>query len=495
MSARTPSPTFRSFVARNYRLFFAGALVNNVGTWMGRTAQAWLVLTELTDHDAAALGIVTALQFLPVLMLVGVSGVIADRFPKRVVLSCTQAGLAIVQAATAALVLTGTATLPVIYLLTFLYGVAAAIDAPARQAFVSEVVGPDLLSNAVGLNSANFNTARMIGPALAGLLIAVLGTGWVFVIDAVSVAAMIVCLWVMDPRALRPSPQRRGRGGVREGLAYVAGRPDIILILVVVFVHGTFGMNFQITTALMATTVFEKGPGEFGLLGSIMAVGSLWAALLTARRAQPRLAVVLGGLAAFVVASLAAALAPNYWTFAILLVPVGLTAMTILPTANSLVQLAVEPAMRGRVMALYLAIFMGGTPLGAPLIGWIGATWGARWTILVGSIADGLLLVGILVYLVRRHPDLLARRLPRLRLLTQMVRYGRIDVAGNRPAQQEVDSDEPALPADDRAGGVGGDAARRGPRSASVGAAQGRCSTTASTQATSARTSSGCTAG
>lgn len=396
------SGTFRSFVAGNYRLFFAGALVNNVGTWMGRTAQAWLVLTELTNHSATALGVVTALQFLPMLLLVGLSGLIADRFAKRRVLTVTQGSLALIQAITAALVLSGSATLPAIYVLTFLYGVAVAIDAPARQAFVSEVVGPELLSNAVGLNSANFNVARMIGPALAGLLIAVAGTGWVFVLDAVTVAAMIVCLWVMDAADLRPAPRRRGRGGIREGLAYVAQRPDVVLILVIVFVHGTFAMNFQMTTALMATTVFGKGPQEFGLLGSIMAVGALAAALFAASRAQPRLGVVLAALGAFVVASAAAALAPNYWTFAVLLVPVGLSAMTILPTANSLVQLAVEPAMRGRVMALYLAIFMGGTPIGAPLVGWIGATWGPRWTIGVGVVADALLLAGALIYLARR---------------------------------------------------------------------------------------------
>ena len=403
------SPTFRSFAARNYRLFFVGGLVNNVGTWMGRTAQSWLVLTELTDHDAAALGIVTALQFLPVLLLVPFAGLVADRCPKRRVLTVTQASLAIVQLATAVLVLTGTATLLQIYVLTFLYGAAAAVDAPTRQAFVSEVVGRDLLSNAVGLNSANFNTARLIGPALAGLLIALVGTGWVFVIDAVSVAAMIACLWLMDGRALRPAPRAAGRGGIREGIAYVARRPVILIVLAVVFVHGTFAMNFQMTTALMATTVYDKGPGEFGLLGSIMAIGSLAAALLAARRATPRLAVVLGGLGAFAVANTAAALAPTYWTFAVLLVPVGLTAMTILPTANSLVQLAVEPEMRGRVMALYLAIFMGGTPIGAPLIGWIGATYGARWTILVGGIADVLVLLAALAYLLRGHSELLGR--------------------------------------------------------------------------------------
>ncbi len=406
------TPTFRSFVERNYRFLFVGGLVNNIGTWMGRTAQSWLVLTVLTDHDATALGIVTALQFLPALLLAPWAGLVADRFGKRQILTGAQVAMGLVQLTIGVLVLSGHAQLGLVYGLTFAYGVAAALDAPARQAFVSEVVGPELLSNAVGLNSASFNTARLIGPGLAGLLIALVGTGWVFVIDALSVVAIIVSLWRMDARRLLPAPRAQGRGGIREGLVYVARRPDILLIFAVIFVHGTFGMNFQMTTALMATTVYDKGPGEYGILGSIMAIGSLAAALLAAQRAQPRLRLVLGGLAAFVLASTAAALAPTYWTFAFLLVPVGLSAMTILPTANSIVQLSVEPEMRGRVMSLYLAIFMGGTPLGAPLIGWIGATYGARWTILVGSVADLLVLIAVGAYLVlhRRREGLRYRR-------------------------------------------------------------------------------------
>ena len=406
------TPTFRSFVERNYRFLFVGGLVNNIGTWMGRTAQSWLVLTVLTDHDATALGIVTALQFLPALLLAPWAGLVADRFGKRQILTGAQVAMGLVQLTIGVLVLSGHAQLGLVYGLTFAYGVAAALDAPARQAFVCEVVGPELLSNAVGLNSASFNTARLIGPGLAGLLIALVGTGWVFVIDALSVVAIIVSLWRMDARRLLPAPRARGRGGIREGLVYVARRPDILLIFAVIFVHGTFAMNFQMTTALMATTVYAKGPGEYGILGSIMAIGSLAAALLAAQRAQPRLRLVLGGLAAFVLASTAAALAPTYWTFAFLLVPVGLSAMTILPTANSIVQLSVEPEMRGRVMSLYLAIFMGGTPLGAPLIGWIGATYGARWTILVGSVADLLVLIAVGAYLVlhRRREGLRYRR-------------------------------------------------------------------------------------
>lgn len=392
--------TFRSLAERNYRLFFAGALVSNTGTWMGRTAQAWLVLVELTDHSSSALGWVTAAQFLPMLLLAPVAGLVADRFPKRRILLITQLGMGLAQAAMAALVLSGAVTLEQVYALSFVMGAFAAVEAPARQAFVSEVVGPDLLSNAVGLNSANFNAARLLGPALAGLLIALVGTGWVMAINALTFLAVISSVVAMDGRTLFPAPLAKGKGQIREGLAYVAHRPDIMLIMAIVFLQGTFGMNFQMTTALMATTVFHRGPGEFGLLGSIMAIGSLAAALWVARRERPRLRTVLLALAAFAVSVTAAALAPTYEVFAVLLVPVGLSALTILPTANSLVQLSVDPEMRGRVMALYLAIFMGGTPIGSPLIGWIGDAYGARWTLLVGALSAVVALLGALVYLM-----------------------------------------------------------------------------------------------
>ncbi|YAL82823.1 MFS transporter [Dermacoccaceae bacterium W4C1] len=395
------SPTFASLSIRNYRIYFTGALLSNVGTWMGRVAQDWLVLVELTDHDSTALGLVTALQFLPVVLLAPIAGTLADRFPKRRLLVLTQTGLAVTSAMLAALVLLGGVQLWQVYLLAAVQGVFTALDNPTRQAFVSEMVPGDKLGNAVGLNSASFNAARLIGPGVAGLLIAAVGTGWTLVVNTFSFIAVLVALRAMDGSALRPSPRGKGKGGIREGLAYVKHRPDLQLIMAIVFVLGTFGMNFQITTALMATTVFHKGAGEFGLLGSIMAIGSLSAALMSARRSQPRLRVLLIALAGFVVASAGAALAPSYLMFAIWLVPVGLTALTVLPTANTMVQLSVAPHMRGRVMALYMAIFMGGTPIGAPLIGWIGDTYGARWTIGVGSVATGLAVLAATMYLMR----------------------------------------------------------------------------------------------
>jgi len=418
------SPTFASLSIYNYRIFAAGALISNTGTWMGRVAQDWLVLTELTPHSSVALGIVTGLQFAPLAIFAPVSGMIADRFPKRRILFATQSALALTSLLTGVLVVTGAVQLWHIYLLAFVQGVAAALDNPARQTFVSEMVPHESLSNAVGLNSASFNAARLIGPGVAGLVIAGFGTGPAFFLNTLSFVAVLFALSRMRPAELNVTPRHRGKGQIREGLRYVRGRPDIILIMALVFVLGTFGMNFQMTTALMATTVFHKGPGAYGLLGSIMAVGSLSAALLSARRPNPRLRILLIAFAAFSVASAAAALAPSYVWFAVLLIPVGLTALTVLTTANSMVQLSVDPAMRGRVMALYMAVFMGGTPLGSPLIGWIGQAWGPRWTILVGSVATGLAVLAAMLYLmrseemhVRYHP----RQWPRLSFVREEV--------------------------------------------------------------------------
>jgi MFS family permease len=395
------SPTFASLSIYNYRVYAVGALVSNTGTWMGRVAQDWLVLTQLTPHSSVALGIVTGLQFAPLALFAPIGGMITDRFPKRRILFATQSALALTSLLTGVLVVTGAVQLWHIYLLAFVQGVATALDNPARQTFVSEMVPHESLSNAVGLNSASFNGARLIGPGLAGLVIAAFDTGPAFFVNTLSFVAVLFALWRMRPGELNPSPPQRGKGQIREGLRYVRGRPDIVLIMALVFVLGTFGMNFQMTTALMATAVFHKGAGAYGLLGSIMAVGSLSAALLSARRPNPRLRVLLVAFAAFSVASAGLALAPSYVWFAVLLIPVGLSALTVLTTANSMVQLSVDPAMRGRVMALYMAVFMGGTPLGSPLIGWIGSAWGPRWTILVGSLATGVAIVAAMLYLMR----------------------------------------------------------------------------------------------
>ena len=395
------SPTFTSLEIRNYRVWAAGALVSNIGTWMGRVGQDWLVLTVLTAGSATALGVVTGLQFLPFLLLAPWAGLIADRFPKRRTLLATQAMLAVSSLVLGVLAVTGTAQLWHVYAIALLQGITTAIDNPARQAFVSEMVPSEKLANAVALNSASFNLGRLIGPGVAGVVIALWGTGEALLLNTGTFVFVIVALLMLRRNELRPAPLAKARGGIREGFRYVRDRGDIQLVMLLVFVLGTFGMNFQITMALMATKVFDKGAGEFGLLGSIMAVGSLTAALLSARRKTPRLRVLLLSLVGFTVAATVAAAAPTYWTFALALVPVGLTALTALTTANAMVQTRVAPEMRGRVMALYMAIFMGGTTAGAPLIGWISETFGPRWTIGIGALAMALTLVGVSVWLGR----------------------------------------------------------------------------------------------
>jgi len=390
--------TFAALATRNYRLFAAGSLVSNVGTWMQRVAQDWLILT--LTASAGALGVTTGLQFLPILLFSPLAGVVADRYPKRAVLTVTQLVLGITAATLGLLAVTGLAQPWHVYLLAFVFGTGAAFDVPARQAFVNEMVSPDRLTNAVALNSASFNLARMIGPALAGLLIAALGsgvtaTGWVILVNAATYAAVVVSLARMRSSELTPTtPIARARGQLREGVRYVRGRPDLLLVMGVLFCAGTFGLNFQMTTALMATEVFEQGAGGFGILGSIIAVGSLAGSLLAARRSRSRQRLVIVAAVAFGVIVLVAGLMPTYLTFALVLPLCGFAALTVITAANSFVQMAAAPQMRGRVMALYLTVFMGGTPIGSPMLGWVAEQFGARWTLIGGG---ALTVLGTLV--------------------------------------------------------------------------------------------------
>ncbi|MGH3498517.1 MAG: MFS transporter [Nocardioidaceae bacterium] len=391
------SPTFQALHVRNYRIYATGALVSNVGTWMQRVAQDWLVL-QLTGQSGVALGITTGLQFLPALLLSPLAGVVADRFPKRRVLFFTQSGMMVPAALLGLLAITGVAAPWMVYAIAFVFGIGTAFDAPARQSFVVEMVGTGDLANAVGLNSASFNAARIVGPAAAGGLIALLGsgvsaTGWAILINAASYLAVIASLKRMHTSELSAPPLvPRGRA-VRDGLAYVRARPDLMVILSTIFFVGTFGMNFQLTSALMATRVFHKGAGEYGVLGSAMAVGSLLGALLAARRPRPRVRLVIGAAVAFSVAEVIGGMMPTYAEFALWCPVVGLCALTLLTTANATMQITVDSQMRGRVAALYIMILMGGTPAGAPFIGWIGQSFGARWTLIGGGL---LTLVGTL---------------------------------------------------------------------------------------------------
>ncbi|MGN6331228.1 MAG: MFS transporter [Motilibacteraceae bacterium] len=384
------SPTFASLRIRNYRYYAAGGVVSNVGTWVQRVAQDWLVL-QLSHGAGSALGITTGLQFLPMLLFGMVGGIIADRYPKRRVLVFANAFMGLVALTLGVLVMTDVVRIWHVYLLAFLLGLGTAVENPTRQSFVVEMVGQKDLPNAVGLNSASFNAARIVGPAAAGFLIAALGnkTGPLFVLNGLSYLAVIAALRAMRASELAPAPvSGRGPGQLVEGLRYVAGRPDLWLVLMMVFFIGTFGLNFQITTALMATQVFGKGSGQYGLLGSIMAIGSLTGALLAARRGKPSTKALIGGALLFGVLETAAGLMPGYWWFALVLIPVGVSSITFITSANASMQIGVDPLMRGRVMALYMTVFFGGTPLGAPIIGAAAEAFGARWSLLIGGLVS-----------------------------------------------------------------------------------------------------------
>ncbi|MBS1673425.1 MAG: MFS transporter [Actinobacteria bacterium] len=396
---------FRSFGAFNYRTWFFGAIVSNIGGWMQSTAQDWVVLTELTHNDATAMGATMALQFGPPLVLVGLTGRVADRFDRRKILLVTQSTLMLLALAVAALLLTHVMTLPLMLGFAACFGIANAFDAPARQAFVSDMVPVENASNAVALNSASFNMARLIGPAVGGLAIVALGSGWVFVANAATFLAMIVALLMIRTHELMPRPKNRRAGGLIVGLRYVRNRPDLMVVFAMVFLIGAFGMNFPIFASTMALE-FHKQADGYGVLSSVLAIGSLTGALLAARRDRARVRVLMIAAGGFGVASLISAQMPTYVLYAVTLVFVGFSTVTMLTTANGYVQTTTDPALRGRVLALYMAVVMGATPIGAPIAGWVADVFGPRAAISVGGTA-GLIAFAIgavwMVYSGRLH--------------------------------------------------------------------------------------------
>ncbi len=402
-----PSPaagTFRSLQSFNYRTWAAGALVSNIGTWMQRTAQDWLVLTHLTDRRAGAVGVVMALQFGPQALLLPLTGWAADRLDRRKLLLATQASMGALALGLGLLTLGGWVELWHVYVFAFLLGCVAAFDAPARQTFVSELVDDRQLSNAVALNSSSFNVARLIGPAVAGVLIAGVGTGWVFVLNALSFAATLAALGAMRKGELQTRERAAASDGLLEGFRYVLRRRDLSAVLAMLFLICTFGLNFPISISTMAVRVFHAGPSTYGALTSIMAVGSVAGALLSARRPQPRASLLITGTLAFGLGCTLAALSPSYGWFGASLVLIGVSAQTFSTTANGTLQLGTEPAMRGRVMAIFLAVALGGTPLGAPFVGFVADRFGPRWALGVGALAGfAATLVG-LRYLDARRP-------------------------------------------------------------------------------------------
>jgi len=387
------SATFAALGNRTYRLYFTGGAVSNVGSWVQRVAQDWLVLE--IGGGAAGLGITTGLQFLPFLLLSPIGGIIADRFPKKRILQITQVSMGLLASLLGVLTITNSVQVWQVYVLAFLFGVVGALDAPARQSFVVEMVGKDQLANAIGLNSASFNAARLVGPGLAGLMIVSLGTGITILVNAITYAGTFIALrFIADDQLRPPAKVERTKGMFGDGLRYLRGRPQLLLVLAIAGIVGAFGLNFQMTSALMATQVFGKGAGEYGILGSVLAIGSLAGALLAARRGMPRGRLIVLSAVAFGVVELVSGLMPSYLTFALILPLLGFASLTLLTAANATMQLTVAPEMRGRVMAVYLMVFQGSTPIGSPLIGWVGQEFGARWTLLVGG---GVSLIGVLI--------------------------------------------------------------------------------------------------
>lgn len=430
--------TFASLRFHNYRLWFFGAMVSNIGAWMQRVAQDWLVLTVLTHESGAAVGAVTGLQFLPALILGPWAGVLADRVNQRRLLYATQAASAALALGLGLLVVLGHVELWHVYVFAGLLGCSTALDAPVRQIFVASLVPASHLPNAVALNSASFNTARLIGPAVAGLMIAWVGTGWVFLANALTFTATIAALLALRPSEIA-SPKRalRAPGQMRAALTYVRGRADIVVIMATVGVVSTFGLNLQLTSALMARTEFGRGPGEYGLLGSVIAIGSLAGALLAARRKNPGVRIVIVSAFGFALAMGAMALAPTYLLYAIACVPVGFAALTMLTAANASIQTTTEPSMRGRVMALYIMVFLGATPLGSPFVGWIGDTFGARWAIGVGALAALLVAIGAALWAMRHWNLEVTYHLHRPLLRVTSPR-GRASASAERAAREEA---------------------------------------------------------
>lgn len=426
--------TFRSLAIRNYRIWFIGALVSNIGGWMQSTAQNWVVLTELTDNNASAVGLTMALQFGPQLILVPFSGAVADRFDRRKVLLITQTLLMLLAAGLGILLVLGVAELWHLYSFALALGIVNAFDSTSRQAYVSDLVDNDQLSNAVGLNSASFNSARLIGPAVAGVLIAVVGSGWVFIINAASFLAMLGALALITTQHVRHDPDVKRESQLRQlsaGLRYVFRRRDLLVIFIMVFLVGTFSMNFPVMSSTMAVE-FGRGASDYGLLSSILAIGSLIGALLAAKRPAARMRMVIMAVGGLGLVSLLSAAMPTFWLFAATLVFFGFATSSMLTTANGFVQTTADPAVRGRVLALYMAILMGGTPIGAPLVGAAADVLGARSTFVISGIA------GLVAFTIGMIWLFTARRLRfHWREGLKVSHVGRPDPMGSRSGQVE----------------------------------------------------------
>ncbi len=403
---------FAALSLRNYRLYATGQVVSNTGTWMGRVTQDWLVYHILTNDNSFALGIVTALQFMPTLVFGMFGGMLGDRYPKRKVLTVTQSAMAAISALSGLLIVMNEMRLWTICVIAFVFGIASALDAPVRQAFVIEMVGRVKLQNAVSLDSATFNASRMIGPAVAGLLIEAFGTAPAFFVNAFSYLAVIASILAMSAAELWPAPLvARARGQLREGLSYVRSRPELMLPVVLMGFIGTFGFNFQITNALVAQGIFHRGAGSYGLLSTAQALGSVAGALTSARRRnRPRVRMLVMAGSVFGVLEAMSGFLPSYTLFMLWLIPIGGAGILLATACNSMLQLSAAPHMQARVMALYTTVFVGCAPLGSLLVGWLGGQVGPQWSLFFGGAISLGACVGAAVYYARAQR--LALRIP-----------------------------------------------------------------------------------
>jgi len=424
---------FRALAVYNFRVWFFGALVSSLGGWMQTTAMSWVVLTELTHGNASAMGLTTALQFAPALILIPVTGRVVDRFDRRTLLFVTESLLGTIALTIGILLILNVMTLPLMLCCAVVAGTAMAFENPVRQAFVADLVAGEFTVNAVSLSSVQFNMARLAGPALAGVLIAVVGSGWVFVLNAATFLVLIVALAVMRTEELLPRHRDASSANMHAALTYLRRRSDLILLFSIVFVSSAFAVNFAVYAAAMAVHFHEPAWG-FGLLTSCYAVGSLTGAIFVARQRT----VALRRIVAFTFVVAAAvgfsALMPNFWVYAAVCALCGYAIVTQLANANAYMQTHTDPAIRGRALVIYLAFFTGGTPFGAPLLGWAADAWGPRSAVaLVGAAALASALVGLAWLVARRRP----RRSERSRLVRRVdARYAIGALRPRRPREE-----------------------------------------------------------
>ncbi|MBP6187023.1 MAG: MFS transporter [Rhodoluna sp.] len=397
------SAAWRALKHRNYRILYPASALSNIGSWAQRVAQDWLVL-ELTGSPQI-LGIVTGLQFAPTLFLSLYAGKLADKFDKRKLLYLTNLGAGLASAWLGILIITGVVQIWHVYIAALAIGVFSALDAPVRTSFSSELVGKTDLANAVSLNSANFNVGRLVGPALSGFLILLFGTGPSFLINSLTYVVMIAALTMLNADELHLNKSDEVGGRIRDAVAFIRSRLDITMLMLTVFFSATFGLNYQIFNALMATQEFNKGPAEFGGLGTFLAVGSLSGALIAARLESWRVPRrIMAGATLFGLFLVTLSFAPTYELYSFLLPFGGAVALMTLVSANSYVQTNVSSNLRGRVMGVYLLIFMGGTPIGSPLIGFLAGEIGIRATIAVcGSLTALAAATLLVIYTAKRN--------------------------------------------------------------------------------------------